>query len=350
MRVFFVFLGVLASLGWAQPRVGIEPGLTRLVFDLPAGATYRLSQSGQVLAIRFQGTPPRHLDTALNTPEVVGYQARPSPGGSTYTLHLRPQTTHRTLELSQPRRLVLEVRSPSAPSSQPRAPTPVVVLDPGHGGIDPGAVGHVHEHEVVLDVAKRTQKLLEARGIQVVLTRNANRHLSPDKATDLGLRAAMADSKRILFVSIHANAAEKAAQGIEVYYFGEAIDQRLLSKAIWENGGGALGERLTQEARTVAQRLMSDLLAQANLKFSEQLARATLQSLVRETGAVSRGVQTAPFYVIRNARIPAILVEIGFVNHPVEGRKLASEAYRARLARGLAGGIVAFLNNGQAQR
>ncbi len=78
MRAFFVFLGVLASLGWAQPRVGTEPGLTRLVFDLPAGATYRLSQNGQVLSIRFQGTPPRRLDTPLNTPEVVA-PARAAP-------------------------------------------------------------------------------------------------------------------------------------------------------------------------------------------------------------------------------------------------------------------------------
>jgi N-acetylmuramoyl-L-alanine amidase len=226
----------------------------------------------------------------------------------------------------------------------------VVVLDPGHGGTDPGAVGFVHEEGVVLDVALRTRRLLEARGIRVIMTRAADRHLSANKAADLELRAAMADSKRTLFVSIHANAAERAAQGIEVYYFGETIDQRLLSKAILENGGGALGQRLTREARSVAQRLMSDLLAQANLKFSEQLALKTLHAMVRETGAINRGIHTAPFYVIRSARIPAILVEIGFVNHPVEGKKLASSTYRDRLASGLAGGMVAFLNQGSVQR
>lgn len=105
-------------------------------------------------------------------------------------------------------------------------------------------------------------------GIRVLLTRSTDQHLSADKVADLGLRAAMADSKRTLFISIHANASKRAAQGIEVYYFGETIDQRLLSKAILENGGGSLGQRLTQEARSVAQRLMRDLLAQANLKFS----------------------------------------------------------------------------------
>ncbi|MCX7783487.1 MAG: N-acetylmuramoyl-L-alanine amidase [Meiothermus sp.] len=358
MRYILALVFCLASLGLAQPRVGTEDGLTRLVFGIPSEARFGLSREGNEVSIRFQGTPPRTLRTLLNTPQVVGYRATPSPGGSIYVVTLRAGTRYRTLELSNPRRLVLEVRSNSRPTTttqtrprnSSRAPTAVVVLDPGHGGVDPGAVGFVHEEEAVLEVALRTKRLLEARGVRVILTRAVDNHLSANKATDLGLRAAMADSKRTLFVSIHANAAERAAQGIEVYYFGETIDQRLLSKAILENGGGALGQRLTQEAQSVAQRLMRDLLAQANLKFSEQLALKTLRSLVRETGAVSRGVHTAPFYVIRNARIPAILVEIGFVNHPDEGKKLATRAYRQQLANGLAGGIIAFLNSDNAQR
>ncbi len=353
-----VLLFLLASAGLAQPRVGNEPGLTRLVFSIPSQTIFSVTRVPGGVSIRFQGTPGRSLRTALDTPEVVGYQATPSPGGSTYRVTLKAGASYRTLELTNPRRLVLEVRSNNRtashttgrPHNSSSAPAPVVVLDPGHGGLDPGAVGIVREEEAVLDVALRTKRLLEARGIRVILTRSTDRHLSVDKVTDLGLRAAMADSKRTLFVSIHANAAERAAQGIEVYYFGETIDQRLLYKAILENGGGALGQRLTGEARSVAQRLMRDLLAQANLKFSEQLALTTLRSMVRETGAVSRGVHKAPFYVIRNARIPAILVEIGFVNHPIEGKKLASSAYRGQLARGLASGIIAFLNSGNAQR
>lgn len=350
MQYFLALMVGIASLGFAQPRVGTESGLTRLVFTIPGEAKFSLSRQGNEVVIRFWGTPPRTLRTLLSTPQVVGYRAAPSPGGSTYVVTLKAGTSYRTQALSNPRRLVLEVQSSSTTRPRAKAPAPVVVLDPGHGGLDPGAVGFVREEEVVLDIALRTKRLLEARGIQVVLTRSSDRHLSASKATDLGLRAAMADSKRTLFVSIHANAAERAAQGIEVYYFGETIDQRLLSKAILENGGGALGQRLTQEARSVAQRLMSDLLAQANLKFSEQLALKTLRAMVRETGAVSRGVQTAPFYVIRNARIPAILVEVGFVNHPTEGKKLGTSAYRAQLASGLAEGIVAFLNSGNAQR
>lgn len=222
MRYILALVFCLASLGLAQPRVGTEDGLTRLVFGIPSEAKFSLSRSGNEVSIRFQGTPPRTLRTLLNTPQVVGYRATPSPGGSTYVVTLRAGASYRTLELTNPRRLVLEVRSSSRlttttrprPRNGSRAPTAVVVLDPGHGGIDPGAVGFVHEEEAVLEVALRTKRLLEARGVRVILTRTADKHLSANKAADLSLRAAMADSKRTLFVSIHATPPNGPRRGL----------------------------------------------------------------------------------------------------------------------------------------
>ncbi|WP_152024897.1 N-acetylmuramoyl-L-alanine amidase family protein [Meiothermus ruber] len=183
--------------------------------------------------------------------------------------------------------------------------------------------------------------------MEVILTRSSDTHLSPDKATDLGLRAEMANSKRNLFISIHVNSAPNAAQGIETYYFGSTLDQSLLAQVIRENGGGELGQRLTREAQSVGERLVRDLIAQSNLKFSRQLAHYVQGALLEATGAVDRGVRQAPFYVIRNARIPAILVEVGFANHPVEGRRLQTNEYRQTLALALARGILRFLNNGE---
>ncbi|KIQ53507.1 N-acetylmuramoyl-L-alanine amidase family protein, partial [Meiothermus taiwanensis] len=232
---------------------------------------------------------------------------------------------------------------PPRPRPQPR----VVVIDPGHGGLDPGAVGFVVEKEVTLDLALRLRQLLQKEGIEVVLTRSSDTHLSPDKATDLGLRAEMANSKRNLFISIHVNSAPNAAQGIETYYFGSTLDQSLLAQVIRENGGGELGQRLTREAQSVGERLVRDLIAQSNLKFSRQLAQYVQSALVQATGAADRGVRQAPFYVLRNARIPAILVEVGFANHPVEGRRLQTSQYRQTLAEALARGILRFLNNGE---
>jgi N-acetylmuramoyl-L-alanine amidase len=203
----------------------------------------------------------------------------------------------------------------------------------------------VRESEVNLDLAFRLKRLLQAQGIQVVLTRDRDMHLARDKATDLGLRAAMANSSRTLFVSIHVNSAYTVAQGIEVFHFGNTIDSNLLAQVIRENGGGEVGRRLTREAQSVAERLVKDLIAQSNLSFSRRLATYLQTELVRATGAVDRGVRQAPFYVLRNARIPAVLVEVGFANHPVEGRRLQTSEYRQTLAEAMARGILRFLNN-----
>ena len=261
MRYFLTLITLiswlgLGSLGLAQPRFGVDANKTRIVFSLPSSAAYTVIKSNSQLLVRFRGTPGRTGNGVVNSAQVSAWRVQPSSGGSTYTIGLKPGTQQRNFELSNPRRLVVDIsggrgNNSSTPqtTSRPRPsrpPTPIVVLDPGHGGVDPGAIGFVQEHAVTLDVALRVQSLLQARGIRVVMTRSANRHLSSDKRRDLGMRAEMGNSRRNVFVSIHANAAASAAQGIEVYYFGDTIDARLLSKAILENGGGSVGQRLTK--------------------------------------------------------------------------------------------------------
>lgn len=345
----------------AFPRVGLHDGFTRLVFDLPKAATYTLSSDKETLTLRFQGVRQAPADEEVGSDLVASYQVVPSAGGTVVYVRLKPGATAKTqlLDDGEAKRLVVDVvRAPAAQAPPPKAsvpalkPTvnkkpPVVVIDPGHGGIDPGAVGYVIEKAVTLDVGLRLKRLLEAQGIQVVMTRSRDMHLSPDKRTDLGMRAAMTDSsKRNLFVSIHVNSAVRPAQGIEVYYFGETMSPSLLAQVIQENGGGDLGLQLTREARSVAQQAARDVVAQANLQFSRRLAQMVHDAMIGVTGAVDRGVQSAPFYVIRNARIPAILTEIGFANHPQEGPRLADPNYREKLAQAMAQAITKFLANG----
>ena len=160
------------------------------------------------------------------------------------------------------------------------------------------------------------------------------------------MRAGMADPRKTLFVSIHANSAARPAQGIETYYLGRALEPGVLSLAVKENGGGEVGSQLTQQAQNSVNRIMADLIAQTNLDFSRRLAYSVQGSLLQTTGTKDRGVQSAPFYVIRNARIPAILVEVGFVNHPVEGKNLTTGPYRDRVVEGIGGGILNFLGDG----
>lgn len=361
MRLLAFLMVILAPV-LAFPRLGLHEGYTRLVFDLDPTALYQFSQTPDTLTIRFSGVTVAASDTEVGSPQVASYQVVPSAGGATVFVRLRQNVEVKTSLLTDAnrRRLVVDVLSLARPGSnppsagaparplppKPRTQPKIVVLDAGHGGIDPGAVGFVVEKEVTLDLALRLQQLLQNQGIEVILTRNSDAHLSRDKATDLGMRADMANSKRNLFISIHVNSAPNTAQGIEVYYFGNTIDPSLLAQVIRENGGGELGRRLTREAQSVGERLVSDLIAQSNLKFSRQLAHYVQASMLQATGAVDRGVRQAPFYVIRNARIPAILVEVGFANHPVEGRRLQTDEYRQTLAEALARGILRFLNNG----
>ena len=224
-----------------------------------------------------------------------------------------------------------------------------VVIDPGHGGVDPGANGIVVEEEVVLDVSLRLKDMLERYGIEVIMTREDDSSLKSSKRADLAARAAQATVERNLFVSIHANAAKNQdAHGVETWVFGKPLNDTLLQNAINENGGGKVGVELTQEMQASFSAALLDIVSEEQLRFSKILAESIQSQMVAKTGARDRGIKENYFYVIRNAQSPAVLVEIGFVNHPEEGELLATDDYRNKLAEGLFDGIMGFFSVGEA--
>ena len=185
---------------------------------------------------------------------------------------------------------------------------PRIVLDAGHGGKDPGAVGSVVEKEVTLAVAQRVRDLLVPAGVDVVMTRDSDRALHPDKNTDLTMRAQLGTPGTQLFVSIHVNAmaATSAMKGYGV--------------ETWWN---------------------------PNHTLSYDFAATLQRDMVRLTGAFDRGVKGYhSLAVLRNSRIPAALVEIGFTSHPVDGQNLLDQNYLDRVAVGIASGIRAALIGG----
>jgi N-acetylmuramoyl-L-alanine amidase len=353
-----LFLVWIWSLSLAFPRVGVHEGFTRLVFDLPSPQTaYRIEEGEGLLTLVFPGLSAPRADQVVNSPEVASVQVVPGKGEVRVLVRTRGPVEVKASRYGDPERLVLDIalkkgetpvkpQAPDPPKAQaPKPPKPVVLLDPGHGGIDPGMVGYVVEKEAVLDVALRLKRLLLREGIEVRLTRE---RLSPDKRTDLSMRASMADSSRVnLFISIHVNASPtRTARGVEVFYFGRAQDPRVLAQVIWENGGGEVGKRLTEEAKTAAERILYDIVAQANQRFSQRLAETLGRSLSQATGSPYRGSFPGDLFVLRYAKVPAVLVEIGFGDHPVEGRNLADPDYREKVAQGLLAGILTFLGNG----
>jgi N-acetylmuramoyl-L-alanine amidase len=352
----------------APPRVGHNEGVSRIALDLPQGQSYQVQVREQAMIITLPNVRVPSYDSFLEDPNLrsVSFEVLDQDAALIIqTNHLLAANGqgYRLGELSHPERDVLYVDfAPSMEGEQveelavdltaavPAELPPqrqVVVIDAGHGGKFAGARGYAQEEDVVLSVALMLRNLLQEQGVEVVLTRDDDSHLSTIYNEDLAERARYATPERNLFVSIHANAADsQSAQGIETWVFGKPLDPSLIDIAILENGGGALGETLTQEALQSASNIAGDILRETQLNYSLGLAELVQEHLITATGARDRGVRQNVFYVIRNARTPAILVEIGFVSHPEEGRKLATEDYQTIIAEGLAEGILDFLTNG----
>ena len=322
----------------AAPRVGKNPGLTRVVLDLPPGTGFRVTPLPLGLRIDLSGVNVSQLASLPDlTPELRAWSFAPNLTGVSITLLTAFPVTLRSGWRNvllpaggsgQLARLALDL-SPALADTTPMAALalaplrssrntmlafsgtpnrPKVVLDPGHGGSDPGAVGQVVEKEVTLAVARRVRADLNSAGIDVIMTRDADTNLAASKNTDLKMRADLGTGVAQLFVSIHVNSMEANAAlrgyGIET----------------WWN---------------------------PNHPNSRALALSLQQDAVAATAAYSRGLyNTQSLAVLRQSRIPAALIEIGYTSHPVDGLNLKDSNYLDRVAYGVASGIRDALQGG----
>ncbi|EAT99308.1 N-acetylmuramoyl-L-alanine amidase family protein [Campylobacter concisus] len=216
-----------------------------------------------------------------------------------------------------------------------------IVIDPGHGGTDPGAVnGSLKEKTAVLGVAKKLGEILKSRGYKVYFTR------STDVFINLRSRTKFANDKMAdLFVSIHANAAPNAAKaksmhGIETFFLSPARSERSKNAAALENKSDI------EEMNYFSQQTFLNVLNREKIIASNKLGidiQKDILASARKVYAASDGsVREAPFWVLVGALMPAVLVEIGYITHPVEGEKLFNEAYQKALANGIANGIDGY--------
>jgi N-acetylmuramoyl-L-alanine amidase len=216
-----------------------------------------------------------------------------------------------------------------------------VVVDAGHGGDDHGArgVGGLLEKDLTLDLAQRLAVELERRGLRAVLTREDDRFLSLEERTS---RANDAGGQ--LFVSIHANASKaRGARGIETFFASrEASDEAAQRLAEIENRAFAQADGGLRAPGDPLLAILGDLIATEHLVESQEFARMAQHRLATGEAARSRGVKQAPFVVLMGVRMPAVLVEVGFLTNPSEERALGQEAERARLVRGLADAVEVY--------
>lgn len=215
-----------------------------------------------------------------------------------------------------------------------------IVLDAGHGGKDPGAVGRAYgtqEKTIVLDIVMRLKAKLEKQGLTVLLTR--------DRDCDLGLaeRARMANSSRAdLFVSIHANSApNRTACGFETYFLSEAKTDWERAVAARENAGIDTITGADFGSGDIGL-ILADLAQHEHLFESSELAARIQEAVVPHARVMDRGVRQANFYVLRNDFMPAVLVECGFLSNRSEEKLLRQPAHREKLAEGICRGILAY--------
>lgn len=212
-----------------------------------------------------------------------------------------------------------------------------VIIDPGHGGKDPGAIGKggLKEKDLVLDISKRVKDILETRGLEVILTR------ADDTFISLWQRAQIAEqAKADLFISIHANASrKKLVHGFEIYYFPEQ------SKVSLENAEDIFKDFESTEYVKDSEELkiiLLDLASRESRRESIELASAICDSVGRKIPIKNRGIKRANFYVLKKSIIPAILIEVGFITNPKEENLFRGSGYKDLLAENIAKGILSY--------
>jgi N-acetylmuramoyl-L-alanine amidase len=263
-----------------------------------------------------------------------------SEGRMRVSFDVEDETAYRLFFLDAPYRVVMDFRDGS--STRVRGRGPVVVLDTGHGGEQPGAKGPdgLKESVVALSLARRVRASIKRRrpDVFVVLTRDEDRFLMLEERTAIA-NGYDAD----LFVSIHLNASSSAEDkgGVSTFVLDTTDDQAALRLAARENG---TDERGVTELQFILASLYREDQVDHSLDLARLVQRATLasgRSILPQLN--DRGVKRALFYVLVGATMPAILVEASFITRPEEAAALLTDGYRDALAEGMAEGIERYL-------
>ncbi len=217
-----------------------------------------------------------------------------------------------------------------------------VVLDPGHGGQDPGAIGKngLQEKEINLAVALAVQKLLrEKAGLNVVLTRES------DVNPSLEDRTVIANQKRAdLFVSIHTNAhRDRKRGGVETFFLNVSPDPSVVELAAEEN---ATSTKNIGEMKTILQKIVQNSKIQESRDLAEAIQKSLVKSLAQDLPAIQNlGVKGGPFWVLIGGEMPSVLVEISHLSNAKEEAKLRTGRYRQLAAQGITDGIMEYVRS-----
>ncbi len=334
--------------------IGAGPAKTRIAIEVDGKTDYAIARLDREIVLRLAaaGTVPN-----IAAPILV----RNADRRAAAKLASRPPAHPEPVESELPAPSIAQrEREASASASAERAPQlavanepdtpmighPLVMIDPGHGGFDPGTISSsgLEEKDLALAIAARLRRALETRGMRVQMTRDNDVFIPLPERTRIANRA-NAD----LFVSIHLNSSPNpAASGIEVYYLNNTTDRATIRLARMENAGAPAG--YGTGARANLNYILTDLRQQYKATEAASLARMIDDQAVANLDAGmglnvnALGAKMGPFYVLVGAHMPAVLVETGFLSNASEAQRLASPQYQELLADGIATAITHYFS------
>lgn len=328
--------------------------LKKLIFlkkieEIPMIDKIELITRGDSTILKFYWKTPVEFDVQFSPQQTIieldgeyKEKTKLKPKGAIKSLNLQPFKTYTRIELD----LVdinacLERENEIVFYKKVAKRVELIVLDPGHGGIDPGAVGKngLYEKDANLDISKILKKFIEdSLKVKVLLTRDKDQYLSLKARTSFANRNA-AD----IFVSIHCNASPKSrqARGFETYFLSEARTNEERAVAAMENASLMFDEEMKISGDINF--ILYDLAQSLFLEESNNLAEAIQTSAEKLLNIPARGVNQAGFYVLRGAFMPAVLVECAFISNPEEEKLLRQKEFKQKIAYAVFCGLKDFI-------
>ena len=330
-----------------RARVGQQAdNRTRVVFDLQGAGRYSVYSlyNPYRVVIDFERLPATDPETMLATQDAKTESApEPAPAGAEPTAPRAagPAQPAREPDDTPPAAATANAAGGFSLSRQLGLGIARVVIDPGHGGRDPGAqVRGLNEAELVLDIAMRLEQLLAKEpGVEVVMTRRTNAYVALEERTAIANRSG-AD----LFLSIHANASDDTkVRGFETYFLNFAPDPEAEALAARENAGAA---RTMRNLPDIVEAIALNNKIDESRDFAS-MVQGSMQERLRTADRTARdlGVKQAPFMVLIGATMPSVLAEVSFLTNRDEAALLRSQTYRQQIAEALLAGVMKYQNS-----
>ncbi len=315
-------------------------GFSRLVVESSTPLRYSVRQYGEFfLQILIKGNHSVKSIPATDSQFLTSLQAASLEGGTLLTLKFKKSSVWKIAELQDPFRIVVDVR-PRPGGRIVKYTLRTIVLDPGHGGQEEGAVGRggTREKDLTLIFCKELKALLESRlGVRVILTRRDDSFVGLDERTAIANNA-----KADMFVSIHFNYSDDpSVRGPETYFLSSSATDRESRLLAYKENMGEIKSAPNSDIGLI----LWDMAQNQYLYQSSKLAEAIQDELASEIGVANRGVKQAPFAVLMGATMPAVLVEVDFISNPEEEKLLNSPQYRRRLEEAILRGIKKYMES-----